>query len=81
MGEVVRKILSLRTAAFTSPLSLSFSNLLVRFAPLIRCSFCILHVYLRVPYAFNEIDLLLIYKKKKKMKVLFTLPSSNDLYT
>jgi hypothetical protein len=54
--------LYLWTAAFVSPLSLSFSDFLVRFAPLVRCSFCILPVYLGAPYAFNEIDFLLIKK-------------------
>jgi hypothetical protein len=39
------EILFLWTAAFVFPLSLSFSDFLVYFAPLVRGSFCILPVY------------------------------------
>jgi hypothetical protein len=38
---------------------------LLAFLILFRCFLCILPLYQGVPYAFNEIDFLLINKKKK----------------
>jgi hypothetical protein len=43
---------------------------LLAFLILFRCFLCILPLYQGVPYAFNEIDFLLINKKKKNWAVL-----------
>jgi hypothetical protein len=60
-------------------LSLSFSDFLIYFAPLVKGSFCILPVYLGAPYAF--IKLTFTYQKKKKtIKLIYMINSLTRQY-